>query len=364
MQRTKTSGRKASTGKKIFISHSSDDKVIVDTFIDLILQGGLSIKIDEIFCISTDGSKIKSGEDWRNAIKDSLTSAKINFLIITPNYKESEVCLNEMGAAWVSNAKVLPMIIEPINYESVGIIQQPKQIEKLLDEKSLDRIRDLLQEELEIPTTRIKSDRWTAKKKEFITVIAKYLEENQFRVPVDRKTFEEILQESGDLQKTVESLIDEKSDLKKYIQELENIKDKKEVNRVKKKLYPSDQFQDFVELCEKVQEALSRFSPIIIGIVFKSYTGKDGITIYWEGYKDVLDDALASDYINKDLEADFYTTNMMSNINSYLNKVDSFLEGDLTEEFISGYCEKYGAPMKIENKIFWEEVLGVSVSFS
>jgi len=47
-------------GKTIFVSHATKDKEIVDAFVDLILMGALSVPIDKIFCVSTDGTKIKS----------------------------------------------------------------------------------------------------------------------------------------------------------------------------------------------------------------------------------------------------------------------------------------------------------------
>jgi hypothetical protein len=87
--------------ERIFLSHASKDKEIIQGFMDEILIGALSIKLGDIFCTTTDGTKIKSGEDWRNEIRAHLVEAKITFLFITPNYKESEICLNEMGAAWV-----------------------------------------------------------------------------------------------------------------------------------------------------------------------------------------------------------------------------------------------------------------------
>lgn len=163
---------------KIFVSHATKDEEIAKAFVDLILQGGLSVPINEIYCISADGTKIKSGDDWRNSIMSAIRIVKINFLLITPSYKNSEVCLNEMGAAWISDAKVIPLIIEPITYKTVGIIQEPNQIEKLLDELSLDRIKDIIQEKLHIDNSQLKSDRWTAKKREFLKIINNYLEIN------------------------------------------------------------------------------------------------------------------------------------------------------------------------------------------
>lgn len=51
--------------KKVFISHASKDKEIADAFIDDLLVGALAVKITDIFCTSTDGTKIpleKTGE--------------------------------------------------------------------------------------------------------------------------------------------------------------------------------------------------------------------------------------------------------------------------------------------------------------
>lgn len=165
---------------KIFVSHAVKDEKIAKAFVDLILHGSLYIQIHEIYCTSADGTKIKSGDDWRKSIRDAIREVKINFLLITPNYKNSEVCLNEMGAAWVSDAKVIPMIIEPITYKTVGVIQEPNQIEKLNDELSLDRIKDVIQEELQIDNSKLSNERWTTKKKEFLERVNHYLETNPF----------------------------------------------------------------------------------------------------------------------------------------------------------------------------------------
>ncbi len=156
--------------KRIFISHASKDKEIVQAFMNEILIGALGIKITDIFCTTTDGTKIESGNDWRNDIQEHLVGSKVTFLIITPNYKESEICLNEMGAAWVLSGRTIPLIVEPVNYESVGLLQVVKQVEKIQDSKSLDRIRDVLQEDLEIPANEIPSDRWTDQKEKFLAL--------------------------------------------------------------------------------------------------------------------------------------------------------------------------------------------------
>ncbi|MBP2831799.1 TIR domain-containing protein [Aquimarina sp. U1-2] len=350
--------------KEIFISHSGKDKQIVDNFIDLILQGGLGIHINKIFCTSTDGAKIKSGTDWRNSILDALQSAKINFLIITPNYKESEVCMNEMGAGWVTSAEVIPLIVEPINYKTVGVIQEPVQIEKLLDENSLDRVRDILQEKLSIPASEIKSDRWTAKKKEFVLKTKNHLKDNEFKKPLDREEFDELIKEKDELETTLTKLIEEKSELENLVEELKSAKDKSDVASIVKKYSDTNDFDEFVELTKRVDKALSSFHPIIVGIIFKTYAYKD-INIEALAYKEQLDEALANDFINEEMEASFGKTRKMEKLELLLDELSSFMKRDLSPEFDEQFEDEYeDAPFSITNKLFWEDVLGVTLYFS
>lgn len=346
--------------KLIFISHSGKDKSIIDDFIDLILHGALSVSIDKIFCTSTDGTKIKSGDDWRNSILKALTTAKINFLIITPNYKESEVCMNEMGAAWVTNAKVIPLIVEPINYKTVGVIQEPIQIEKLTDEKSLDRIKDIVQEELSIPNELIKSDRWTSKKKEFVYKLKEYLKTNSFAVPIDRTEFNSLLKDKEDLENAITNIISEKATLEKLIEELKKAKNKKDVKKITKKYSDETDFEEFEELCNSTKKLLSGFHPIIIGIIFKTYANKN-LTINWQGYKEPIDEALANDYIDEELDANFHTTSKMMKIETALDIISNFLSRDLTEDFYEQYESEYEAPLSLKNKLFWEEAFELTI---
>lgn len=346
--------------KEIFISHSGKDKKIVDDFIDLLLIGALGIQIDKIFCTSTDGMKIKSGADWRDSIMGALQQAKVNFLIISPNYKESEVCMNEMGAGWVTSAEVIPLIIEPINYKTVGVIQEPIQIEKLLDEKSLDRIKDILQEQLEIPNSLIKSDRWTAKKKEFVLKTKKYLKENPFREPLDREEFNSLIKEKEELETTLTKLIEEKSELEDLVEDLKKAKDKNEVLEIVKKHSDTTEFEEFQELCQNVEYHLDDFQPIIRGIIFKAFSGKE-ITINWEPYREDIDFANANDYIDGYMDADFESTQEMKKVSKALYQLEHFINSELAEDFYELYKENYKSKLSLSNMGFWEEVIDVKI---
>jgi hypothetical protein len=349
-------------GKSIFISHASLDKEIADAFVDLILQGALSVPINQIFCVSTDGTKIESGADWRDTIKENLLSAKINFLIVTSNYKESEVCLNEMGAAWVTSAKVIPLIVEPIDYKTVGIIQEPTQIEKLLNENSLDRIRDSVQESLNIPSNQIRSDRWTVKKKEFLSKVKRYIASNPFQIPVDRDAFNGLIKENIALNKTVDNLIEEKDSLESLIRDLVKAKDKNEVKDAIKKHKPNSDYDEFLNIVEDAKEQLDKFSPIIRGVIFREYTGKN-IGVKFEGYREDIDEAIAEDYIDDELNADWRTTVQMKDIYNSLNEISEILEETIEEDFNERFSKDFKSPQKIDNISFWKEVFETNINF-
>jgi len=115
---------------KFFISHSSKDSALVELFINHILKLGLGLRNNEIFCTSIDGTGIKSGEDFKDRIKNELLKCKVVIQIMSPQYKQSEICLNEMGAAWVLCETIIPIVIPPLNYD-VGFLHSNTQQLKL-----------------------------------------------------------------------------------------------------------------------------------------------------------------------------------------------------------------------------------------
>ena len=87
--------------KKIFISHSSKDKQIVDIFVDKLLHLGLQIDPNDVAYTSREETGVGTGEDIRKFIKENISTCDFVFFMISENYKKSEICLNEMAAARV-----------------------------------------------------------------------------------------------------------------------------------------------------------------------------------------------------------------------------------------------------------------------
>lgn len=156
--------------KKIFISHSTLDKEVVDIFIDKILVLGMNLEVKDIVCTSREDTGVKSGEDIRDFIKEYITNCNYVLFMISENYKKSEICLNEMGAAWATNRNVKPIVFPNIGFESIGWLYNIKRGIKLDDSAALD---SLYEEISEICETKSRVSTWNKQKTEFIDFLSK-----------------------------------------------------------------------------------------------------------------------------------------------------------------------------------------------
>lgn len=133
-----------STNGSIFISHSSVDKDVIEEFVDKVLQLGIGIPRDRIRCTSIQGMGIKNGADMREWIHSQITACSLAFLMISPNYKESEICLNEMGAIWALDKPVKILLLPGVDYKTMGWLEEIRQAGLIDSESALDQLFDEL----------------------------------------------------------------------------------------------------------------------------------------------------------------------------------------------------------------------------
>ena len=127
-------------GKRVFISHSSKDKQYVTDFINHILCLGIGLNPDDIFCTSIEDMTMRNGEDIRMHIQENIRSAEYSFLLISDNYKDSEICVNEMGAVWAYDANVKLFLLPNTSFSSIGWLCDTRKADKLADSVALDRL--------------------------------------------------------------------------------------------------------------------------------------------------------------------------------------------------------------------------------
>lgn len=139
------------SGKRIFISHSSKDFKVVSDFVDRILCLGIGVNRNDVFCTSIEDIAVRNGSDIRLHIQENILSADYSFLLISSNYKASEICLNEMGAVWANDANVRLYLLPDTNINSIGWLCDARKANKITDIVALDMLYKELLEYYSLP---------------------------------------------------------------------------------------------------------------------------------------------------------------------------------------------------------------------
>lgn len=129
---------------KIFISHSSKDSEYIDSFVNNILCLGCGYPPDDIIYTSRQSTGVRPGENIPNYIKKNLGEVSLVLFMISENYKKSEVCLNEMGAAWALERKTVPLLIPGNDFKSIGWLASMDKALRLDDSEGLDKLYEMI----------------------------------------------------------------------------------------------------------------------------------------------------------------------------------------------------------------------------
>ena len=136
---------------EVFISHSSKDKMFVKAFIDDFLKKGLSLNDNEIACTSFEATGVTPGENIPSYIKQNIKGAKICICMVSKNYKSSEVCMNEVGAAWALDKPPIQIVLPNTDFSELGWLLNTDKAAKIDDEDSLDNLMETICAKVGIP---------------------------------------------------------------------------------------------------------------------------------------------------------------------------------------------------------------------
>lgn len=151
--------------KRIFISHASKDKEIVGKFVDLIILLGMGLESKIIAYTSREETGVIPGESIPKFIQNNIACADIILLMLSDNYKNSEVCLNEMGAAWALNKHIIQILLPNTSFDKLGWLESLNKAIKIDCNDSMDSLCEVLSNKLNF---KIKPSVWNRNKAEFI----------------------------------------------------------------------------------------------------------------------------------------------------------------------------------------------------
>lgn len=160
----------------VFISHCSKDKEIIKLFIDNVLKKGLNLTDTDIACTSFEATGVNPGDNIPAYIKRNIKGAKICLAMISKNYKKSEVCLNEVGAAWAFDQKLVQVVLPDTDFRSLGWLLITDKAIRLDEKECLDSLEEILADAIGIgiPTAR----HWNPCTKDFLEELSLLVQNN------------------------------------------------------------------------------------------------------------------------------------------------------------------------------------------
>lgn len=129
---------------KVFISHSSEDKDLIDEFVDKVLRLSCGLNTSDIIYTSRQTTGVELGESIPMFIKENLQTCSLVLFMISENYRKSEVCLNEMGAAWALNKKTISILLPDVSFNKLGWLTSLDKAIKIDDSEGLDKLASTL----------------------------------------------------------------------------------------------------------------------------------------------------------------------------------------------------------------------------
>lgn len=126
---------------------------------------GIGINPDDIFCTSIEDLGIRNGEDIRRHIHDNIRSAEYSFILLSDNYKASEICVNEMGAVWAYDANVRLYLLPNTGFSIIGWLCDTRQVESISNSVALDILYKEMAEHFNLPDRLI---HWSQQRKLFL----------------------------------------------------------------------------------------------------------------------------------------------------------------------------------------------------
>lgn len=161
---------------KIFISHSSKDVEYATQLVTLFDNMGISD--DQIFCSSVPGYDIPLDKDIFEYLREQFEQYDLHVIfVLSSNYYNSKVSLNEMGAAWVLRKNNTSILLPDFDFDQIeGVIGKDRISIKL--DKGEDELKDKLNQLYaniveEFGLTKKRDVIWEKKRDSFISEIKK-----------------------------------------------------------------------------------------------------------------------------------------------------------------------------------------------
>lgn len=160
---------------KIFISHCGEDKEEVGALVDL-LGEVVNLSSDNLFCSSVHGFDVRLGKNFMDNILEQYHKHNLFLIyVLSHNYMGSPICLNEMGASWMTQTDSIGILLPSFDMKDLGNSCYDKQsISIIFDQEEketrhrLNQLKETVEKLFPNDVRKIDWSRWEEKRNEFI----------------------------------------------------------------------------------------------------------------------------------------------------------------------------------------------------
>lgn len=347
---------------KIFISHATTDGDLATDLMDL-LQNQFNLTRDNFF--HTSDYQLKYGGNWIEQIREGMKDASIILPIITPNYLESEFCLCELGASWVNQQSLVPVIIPPLDHHALQSTPYRSWLQSItLNSKA--NLSELASAMTEKGIGHPNIARFNKRAEKFytdhLTPFIQKMNEREILTPAAIKA---IVEEKESLEEAFNLAEADLMKLEKENAELRKLKDAEQV-----KAFDHAQMSEwdaFIKSVEDARKQLNTLPAFVVSILYHDNKKNKYYGFYGDTTDDlqnarkfesqgfiVWDDGWIPDFEHPAVErVGQAINNLASNINEH---------GDVIEERFS---EEYpDVRFGLEYSPFWEDILNQTIQHS
>lgn len=335
--------------RSVFISHAAKDKALVQEIVDLI-EEGMGIPEDEIFCSLLDGYGIPNGKNFVTYIKEQLLEPKVVVLVLTPSYFESKFCLSELGAAWIKSHDIFPILVPPLQHSDVKDILPGTQVAKINDDIKYNELLATLTGTLKFkPKSQTK---WDTKRRAFLKALEPLLAAVPGPSVVSAADFKALADKLAEAEGELDASEAEIRKLKERLAETEALKDQKEVKALNAKHKDVDVSKNFNALVDEIKDyrSVARSNEVMKFILNEHY-GKP-YKINWFQDRAEFELATRLGLIEvEDREGVLWSKKQMKDLSKKLEELDAFIS-EHRRELEAG--EEEDVPLDASSQDFWE----------
>ncbi|MGX7004885.1 TIR domain-containing protein [Caballeronia sp. KNU42] len=338
--------------KSIFISHAVVDASIASAIVDLI-ENGIGVPGEEIFCSSLEGYGIPTGENFIDHINNQIQTPDVVVLLLTPNYFESKFCLCEMGGAWVKSHKIFPILVPPLEYSDVKDVITATQVAKIDNDIKYNELRDYLISKVSFKPKSV--TKWDTERRRFLGSLPELLKNMRVPEKVSPEEHQAVKNQLEEAQETLSEYASEVSELKALNKKLEKAKDASEVSEIKRSVRKTGAEEDFEKLLKEIAEFRKiAKSGEVFKFVLSDFYGQPYHPDLFN-YGDEFSQAARRNLISlEDSPSVKWENSRMTELRKKLTALQSLVDGSDEKSLIRYHKNTYEFTLETDNEEFWE----------